>query len=324
MLNTTTSCTECTPCDLSEPNCTTTSYLYPSTPLNDANGNLIGNIDPNGYRIYTIGWFASHICQNGFFNSCNPKPSDTNSVRIIDQFIKIEMAGIPYWPVPAQVPDTPGTSDNDYYFGYLCANGTVAYDIQNCKCADDNPPSPLDFGICASTANAIGPTPYSPLGTIKILKDGYYRLQMVIDDFSPSCPAVKNADGFFKYLPKIGVYQYDDITKLGTFNNGYLITANFPTGCAQGTQGDSGSCFGTYTFSVLGTSFKIWWPNSDDGSSLVAPPVQQTDQGDTFYNTWYLYSGNILQFVIQNTCNGSGDYTNPGNFQGVIRITPQF
>ena len=321
-----TSCTACTPnCDPndpSDPTCTTTSYLYPSTPLNDAQGNLIGNIDPNGYQIYTIGWFASNICQYGFFNSCSPKPSDTSAFRSIDQYVPIEMAGIPYWPVPAQIPGTSGTSNSDFYFGYLCANESIVTDIKTCKCANGTYPPATDFGICNPTGQApIGPTPYYTAGNIVILQTGYYALQMVIDSFSPSCPAVRNSDGHFKYLPYIAILKYDNINQTDDTSNATVLTANFDSQCHYTTISQ---CFGTKTFTVFGNQFTVWTVGAD-GSSLVIPPVQQSDSGNEFYNTWYLEEGNILQYAIKNVCNGAGtEDVNPGNFWGLSELLHNF
>lgn len=287
---------------------TSTSYLYPSTSSTTSSGS-IENIDPNGYKIYTIGWFASSVCQK------KHETKDCSWTRNISQLIPVEIPGIPNWPDPARVPGTTGDKDDDYFFGYVCNNGSVAWNIRNCTCPDGQPPMPLNFGLC--TNGKLDSTPYNLLATIKILREGYYRLQMVLDQFSPSCPAIKSGDQFSS-LPEIYIYVYDNINETSDTNNGTILTANFNYNCNNPAK-----CVPKQSFWIDNTKLSIWYPNSS-GYSLAAPPPQPETNGNAFYNSWPLAKGSILQFVLKNTCEGTGYNTNPGNFSGTIRITPEY
>ncbi len=301
---------------------TATSYLYPNLDL--LNGCTIGiidpttgkvrlpvanpspgispvNIDPDGNYIYTIGWFAKNVAQGG------PQRNTSGYVAVTFD------SNIPKFPPPAQIAGTSGpTGPNNYYFGYICADGELVYDITSCKCPNGTGPSPLNLGVCTSASGATGPTPYDPVATIQILTDGYYRIQFILDTFSPTCPATKDSDGItYRYIPQMFINVFNDSTAIG--KDVYTtITTNFDK-----------QLIGTSSFYLEGNDWKVWYPNPSSNYSLVAPIPQPTNSGTDFYNTWPLYKGNILQFMINNTCKGTGYGADPGNFSGTIRLTPQ-
>lgn len=293
----------------SGPSCT--SGLYPSqldlvsTSQAVANPNI--NIDPDGDYIYTIAWYA---------NSVSHKSKNDENHRNIYEYIPVPISGIPDWPPVAQISGTSGpTGPQNFYFGYMCANGSLVYDFQACKCSNGSTPQLSNLGLCTGASGPgpngaygpSGPTPYNNVATIKILTDNYYKIQMILDTFSPACCDTKNSDGSYNCLPDMEIYVYQDATYLGDTSKATLIATNYDK-----------TKIGSTSFSLNGQQWAIWYPNKNTDRSLVAPIPQPTDDntGTVFYNQWPLYNGNIIQFILINRCK------NPGNFSGTIRLTP--
>lgn len=264
---------------------TCTSQEYP-TSVSDP------NIDSQGNPIYTIAWVTF---------------ADKGDTEYIVSYIPVSIPGIPDWPKPAQI-----SSTSNYYFGYICQNTQTAYDITSCTCPGGERPPAGDFGFCTSDTN--GGTPYYPKANIEILANGYYGIQMILDTFSPACPATKDDNGTtYEYLPQMQINLYQSKNDIGSSNKA-LIASNYDS-----------SLIGKKKITINGRSWAIWYPSPTSMTSLVAPiPIPNADvQGTDFQNIYPLYAGNVLEFVLKYNCKGAGNTYNTGSFSGTIRIIPQ-
>lgn len=217
-------------------------------------------------------------------------------------------------------------------FSYICWDGynaTPKDDPSQCSCFN-GPPNQIT-GLCPTNQEppindengGAQTSAFYPTANIQINVSGNYIVELILDGYKPACDPA--------YLPKLYINSFHNLTSATRQNPDKTVPPGTPPPPDK-QLGDNFTRVWTKTplaVTYSNTTYNLWWPVKQYSTiaPIPSPPPESVTPGSTpdldLSGLFFLTEGEVLQFVIVNSCGGSGTQS-IGSFNGTIRITPQF